>query len=56
MSDNESVPMYYIDQLLQQAALRSGFTPAQIATLVDCDLETPYLLEYITAVMSNRMN
>lgn len=56
MSDFDTVPTYYIDQLLQQAAARSGFTAAQIATLVDCDLDTPHLLEYITAVMSNRMN
>lgn len=56
MSDLDPVPAYYIDQLLQQASARSGFTPAQIATLVDCELDTRYLLEYITAVMSNRMN
>jgi hypothetical protein len=54
--DYDQVPLQYVAQLLHQAAARSGFTPAQIAALVDCDLDTPHLLDYITAVMSGRMN
>ena len=54
--DYDQVPLQYVAQLLHQAAAKSGFTPAQITALVDCELDTQQLLDYITAVMSDRMN
>jgi hypothetical protein len=54
--DNDQVPIHPVAQLLQQASATTGFTPAEIVALVDCELDTDRLLEYITAVMSNRMN
>jgi len=42
--------------VLELAAARTGFSVSDIKALVDCELETTYLLDYITAVLSNRMN
>ena len=52
----DMVPLRSVTQMLEQASARTGFTPAQIVALIDCDLDTDHLLDYITAVMSNRMN
>jgi len=54
--EHDPVPLHHVTQLLEQASARTGFTPAQIVDLIDCDLDTDHLLDYITAVMSNRMN
>ena len=54
--DHDQVPIHYVAQLLQQASATTGFTPGDIVALVDCELDTNHLLDYITAVMSNRMN
>ena len=43
-------------ELIEQVSYRTGFTTAQVASLIDCELEIKYLLEYLTAVLSNRMN
>ena len=50
------MPMQNMVQLIERASANTGFTPAEIVSLVDCELETNYVLEYITAVMSKRMN
>jgi hypothetical protein len=42
--------------ILQEAAARTGFTVSEIQTLVECELETTHVLDYISAVLSNRMN
>ncbi len=52
----DMVPLRSVTQMLEQASARTGFTPAQIVALIDCDLDTDHLLDYITAVMSDRMN
>ena len=42
--------------ILQKAAARTGFTVSQIQALVECELDTSQVLDYISAVISNRMN
>jgi hypothetical protein len=54
--DLDLMPTPSVAQLLEEAAARTGFTRAQIEVLLDSELETTYLLDYITAVVSNRMN
>jgi hypothetical protein len=41
---------------VRQAAARTGFTVSQIEELVECELDTNNVLDYISAVLSNRMN
>ena len=41
---------------LLEAAARTGFTVSEIQALVECELETSQVLDYISAVLSNRMN
>jgi hypothetical protein len=53
--DSDAVPFTLVAELLEAAA-RTGFTPAEIEALVDSELETNHLLEYITAIVSKRMN
>jgi|HubBroStandDraft_6_1064221.scaffolds.fasta_scaffold00005_76 hypothetical protein len=42
--------------LLQQAATRTGFSVSDIQHLIECELDTGHVLDYITAVTQNRMN
>jgi len=41
---------------MEEAAARTGFSVSDIKALVDCELDTVYVLDYISAVVSNRMN
>lgn len=50
------IPQHNLANLIQQASARTGFSPADIAAMVNSELAIDHLLEYITAVMSNRMN
>lgn len=43
-------------RLLQEAAAKTGFSRSDIEALVECELETGHVLDYISAVISNRMN
>ena len=54
--DQDPMPTQNMSQLIERASETTGFTPAEIVSLVDCELETNYLLEYITAVMLKQMN
>jgi hypothetical protein len=54
--DDKSQPEYSMATLLEQAAARTGFSPAEMEDLLECELNTDHLLEYITAVVSDRMN
>ena len=54
--DSEYIPEPAISHLIERASARTGFSPADIAAMVNSDLETDYLLEYITAVMTDQMN
>jgi hypothetical protein len=49
-------PHRHVSQLLQEAASKTGFAVAEIEALVESELETCYLLDYITAVLNNRTN
>jgi predicted DsbA family dithiol-disulfide isomerase len=42
--------------LLQEAAARTGFNASEMQQLLESELNIDYLLSYITAVVSNRMN
>jgi hypothetical protein len=53
--DNEAVPVTLVVELLEASA-RTGLTLAQIEELVNSELDTDHLLQYITAVVSRRMN
>jgi hypothetical protein len=52
----DQTPMIQALQLLEEAVEQTGFSQADIEELIDSELNTSHLLEYITAVMSNRMN
>jgi hypothetical protein len=54
--DYDYAPQNDLSHLIQQASHQTGFSPAEIAALVNSDLETGHLLDYITAVVSDRMN
>jgi hypothetical protein len=42
--------------LLQEVAARTGFSSTDMQDLLECELNIDHLLEYITAVVSDRMN
>ena len=54
--DSEQFSMMQDLNILQEAAARTGFTVSQIKALVECELDTSQVLDYISAVISNRMN
>ena len=45
-----------VAQLLEEAAARTGFSPSEMEYLLECELDTEQLLDYISAVVSERMN
>ena len=54
---NQSADLQHsVEQLLEEAAARTGFSPSQMEFLLECELDTEQLLDYITAVVSKRMN
>jgi len=42
--------------MMQEAAARTGFSLSDIEALIECELDTNHVLEYISAVTTNRMN
>ncbi len=42
--------------LLQEAAARTGFSASEMQELLESELNIDHLLDYISAVVSNRMN
>ena len=54
--DSEEIEHPYVSQLLQETAARTGFTAAEMQELLESDLSTDQLLDYITAFVSNQMN
>lgn len=42
--------------LLQEVAARTGFSSSDMQELLECELNIDHLLQYITAVVANRMN
>jgi hypothetical protein len=53
MLDMEPIPF---GELFAQAANRGGFTVSDVQQLLESELELDHLLDYISAVASNRMN
>ena len=43
-------------ELLEKVLTGTGFSADQMEELLNCELNTDHLLEYITAVKSKRMN
>jgi len=54
--DHNPIPIHDVAQLLQQISATTGFTPAEIEAMIDCELNTNQLLDYIKAATSNGMN
>jgi hypothetical protein len=54
--DFNRAPVTHVSRLLQEASAKTGFSVADIEALVDSELETSHLLEYITAVLAKRTN
>jgi hypothetical protein len=42
--------------ILHDAATRTGLTVSDVHDLLECELETGHLLDYITALQLDRMN
>jgi hypothetical protein len=53
--DSDRMPEILVAELLKASAI-TGFTLAEIEALVNSELETQYLLEYITAIICRRIN
>lgn len=53
---NDRIPIDSAGYILEEAAARMGLTPGQMEALLESDLNVEELLNYITAVVSNRMN
>lgn len=52
----DQMPVAQVAELLEKASARTGFSKADIQELVDCELSVSDLLDYVSAVMSGRMN
>jgi hypothetical protein len=55
LSNTEPITSYASWEL-EQAAARLGLTPAEVELLLDSELDLDQLLNYVTAVVSDRMN
>lgn len=53
---SDHAPTFQVRKLLEQAVFITGFSRDDIEDMIDSELETSHLLDYITAVMSNRVN
>ena len=53
-----SDPLTYVSmaELLQEAAARTGFSTTEMEDLLNSELTVPQLIDYIDAVVSQRMN
>lgn len=54
--DYEYYPQHDLSHLIARASAETGFSVTDISAMVDSDLETSHLLNYINAVISDRMN
>jgi hypothetical protein len=54
-SELESIPNYPEFEL-EQAAARLGLTPSDVEMLLDSEVSLEHLLDYVSAVITNRMN
>jgi len=54
--DLNRTPVAHVWQLMEEASTKTGLSLADIEALVNSELETAHLLEYLTAVLTKRMN
>jgi hypothetical protein len=54
--DSNPIPAPTVADIIEQAADRIGFSRSEMEDLLECELDTDHLLNYITAVVSDRMN
>jgi hypothetical protein len=54
--DSNPIPASTVADIIEQAAARIGFSRSEMEDLLECELDTDHLLNYITAVVSDRMN
>jgi hypothetical protein len=54
--EQDQYSMMQEQNLLKETAASMGFTASDIKALIESELETSQVLDYITAVISNRMN
>ena len=53
---NDRVPVFQRARILEEALLHTSFTLDDIEVILDSELDTSQVLEYITTVRRNRMN
>jgi len=56
MTFNDQGPSYSAVEILGEAATRMGLTSTQMEDMLKSELDVDQLLDYITAMVSNRMN
>ena len=56
MAINQEAVPNYPEFELERAAARLGLTPADVEILLDSEVGPEHLLDYVSAVVSNRMN
>ena len=54
--DRDQVLIHSVVEILEEASATTGFAPAEMEALLDCELNPDQLLDYITAMVSNRAN
>lgn len=52
----DHLPYGSMAELLQEAAARTGFSPSEMEDLLESELTVGQLIDYIDAVVSQRMN
>ncbi len=50
------IPALSVADIIEQAAARIGLSRSEMEDLLECELNTDHLLDYISAVVSDRMN
>jgi hypothetical protein len=53
---NDPILQLSHEELIEQVCYRTGFTSSDIKILIDSELEIDHVLDYLTSVVSNRMN
>ena len=54
--DWDRLPIIQRTDTIEDLAARTGFPMSDIRALIDSELDTAHLLDYISAVISDRMN
>lgn len=54
--NHDAFPTCSMQEMLEEASAGTGFSPAEMEALLNCELDTDQLIIYITAVASKRMN